>query len=136
MDERSYGIIPIAREPNGTILFLIVQHTEGHFAFPKGRAVGDETYEQTALRELCEETGIRECQLLPAVSFNDHYSFERNGHLISKDVKYFVGKVRKQQITLSTDELKDYRWAPFSEAIRLITHPSTKKILEECIRRF
>ena len=135
MDERSYGVIPVAKGPRDSLLFLVVQHLEGHWSFSKGRALGEETYEETALRELREETGISECRLMPSISFSDHYAFSRNGHVISKDVKYFVGKVRKQPVVLEANKIKDYRWAPFKEAVHLITYPSAKKILEECIRQ-
>ncbi|MBD3304395.1 NUDIX domain-containing protein, partial [Candidatus Woesearchaeota archaeon] len=40
--------------------YLLVKHKEGgHWDFPKGHAEEGETEEETALREIYEETGLR-----------------------------------------------------------------------------
>ena len=39
-------------------LVLIIKHKNGHIDFPKGHVEGNETLEETAIREVFEETGI------------------------------------------------------------------------------
>ena len=73
--EKSCGIILF----NGDKV-LILQHrdtdnTEGHWDFPKGHVEKGESETQTALRELTEETGIKNLKLFSGFSHNIFYNF-------------------------------------------------------------
>ena len=63
ISEYSCGSIPFFQGPYG-YRFLIIQHQEGHWGFPKGHIEKGETPEQTATREFQEETGIKNVQII------------------------------------------------------------------------
>lgn len=44
---------------NGTLYFLVEHMIQGHTSIPKGHVEGDETEEETAVREIREETGLK-----------------------------------------------------------------------------
>ena len=57
--EKSCGAI-VYRKFHGNIeLLLIKNQNGGHWSFPKGHVEGTETEEETAVREIMEETGIQ-----------------------------------------------------------------------------
>lgn len=56
--EISCGGVVFTRK-NGKLLYVIIRSLEGYYGFPKGHMEGDETEEQTALREIFEETGLK-----------------------------------------------------------------------------
>ena len=55
---------------------------------PKGTPDGDETPEETALREVTEETGLQ-VRILDTIG-DIHYRFVRNGRRIDKTVHYYL----------------------------------------------
>lgn len=54
----SYGIIPVFISESGAKEYLILQNHKGFWGFPKGHHEGNESPEDTAIRETYEETGI------------------------------------------------------------------------------
>ncbi len=58
------------------------------WSLPKGTPDGDETPEQTALREVAEETGLLVC-ILGTIG-DIHYRFVRDGRRIDKTVHYYL----------------------------------------------
>lgn len=66
--EESCGIIPL-QKISGTWMVFIVQHKSGYWGFPKGHIEPGETQQQTASRELFEETGLHIEKYLPVPQF-------------------------------------------------------------------
>ena len=56
--EKSCGAIVARQTDTGREILLIRHVNGGHWAFPKGHVEENETEEQTALREILEETGL------------------------------------------------------------------------------
>ena len=56
--EKSCGAVVFTKE-NNEYKFLIVKQLQGFHGFPKGHMEADETEEQTALREIFEEVGVK-----------------------------------------------------------------------------
>ncbi|GMQ95213.1 MAG: NUDIX domain-containing protein [Patescibacteria group bacterium] len=133
MKERSFGIIPVRKEGD-EILFLIVRHNSGHWGFPKGHARAGESEHAAARREFTEETGISNCDILKSVSFTENYHFAKNGTPVEKTVRYFLGIVENERVTLQKGELQDYRWALFEDALGAITFDGSKSILRQAKR--
>ena len=132
MREQSYGVIPIY-VIDGEKYFLLIQQYSGSWAFPKGHSESTETPLQSATRELEEETGITNCDILDDRTFSEDYVFMRNKKLIRKNVTYYIGFVKNQDVKIQIEEIKNYRWAKEEEAINLITFKQTKLILKDAI---
>jgi bis(5'-nucleosidyl)-tetraphosphatase len=128
--DESFGIIPILRQGD-SYSFLLIQHQAGHWAFPKGHAVGDESPLQAACRELHEETGISEYSLLEGVSFSERYTFTRKGETLDKTVTYFLAFVQSATVKCQPEEIQDYTWANYETAIAQITYEPSKQMLRE-----
>ncbi len=127
----SYGIIPFLKE-NNKYKFLLVQHYGGHRWFPKWQVEVNETPLQTARREVFEETGLSNINVLPNIYFDHYYYFpDRNGGLVHKRVGFFVGEIYDATVVLQKEELKNYSWEGFDDSMKLLTFDSDKNILKK-----
>jgi bis(5'-nucleosidyl)-tetraphosphatase len=133
--DEAFGVIPILRR-GSSVLFLVIQHNAGHWAFPKGHADPDEDGISTALRELFEETGIRSVTLdLDRIFVENYVKTARNsGRAIRKTVRYYLGTVDDPTVRLQPDEIRDHRWATLDEARKLITYAESRRLLEDAAR--
>lgn len=130
MTEYSYGIIPFLRthsEPE----FLLIQHIEGQWGFPKGHPESDETPLETACRELEEEAGVMQYVVDEFQSFHETYPFEHKGEKRTKINVYFLAEVLSPEVTIQEEEIRQYAWLPFHEALEKIHYMSRKEVLQK-----
>jgi 8-oxo-dGTP pyrophosphatase MutT (NUDIX family) len=134
LQDHSVGIIPIYVQTNGTRLFCIVHHAAGHWAFPKGHANDGESSEQTARRELREETGVDAIELDTARIFTETYSFEKDGIHYDKHVTYFIGyadSIMHTTLDAFTCEIRELIWLPYEQAREQLTYAEARALLDE-----
>ncbi len=133
----SYGIVPVFQTPDGEWQLLLVHQisyrgvNDTFWIFPKGHAEEGESAPEAALRELEEETGIKNVTIEPSAVFSISYSFIHEGVQINKTVEYFVGYCA-DTTTLITQpqEIKELRWCDFDTAETLLTHQNSKDVLK------
>lgn len=125
---RSCGVIPCRHTVNGPELLLILQ-SNGCWSFPKGHLEQGESEEQTALRELREETGLV-AALVPGFREMIEYSMGENRR---KQVVLFLGLVTGEP-TLNDREVRSFRWVKPEDAKALLLkeqYPIIDRILRE-----
>jgi 8-oxo-dGTP pyrophosphatase MutT (NUDIX family) len=93
------------------------------WSFPKGKVEPDETFEECALREVREETGLA-CRL---GSFVGHTEY-RDRKSRSKVVAYWVMYVDGGTFS-PTSEVDDLVWLTFDEAVGLLTYERDRELL-------
>lgn len=88
------------------------------WSLPKGTPEEGETREETALREVREESGL-EVRIL---SYFDSisYSFVRTGERIEKTVHYYIMEAIGGSFDQYDKEFDELRWVPMDEAVRLL----------------
>lgn len=124
---KSCGVIPY-RWNGGEKEYLILLQTNNCWSFPKGHIEAWETENQTALRELFEETGLR-ARLISdkiAVSEYDIPPYTR------KQVVLFLGEVHGDVIPQETEVL-NHKWVKASE-LKAYLHPDTYDACAELLR--
>ena len=132
--EYSCGAVVFTRI-GGVPHYLLVRakdQREGCHGFPKGHMEPGETEEQTALREIFEETGLR-VQLLEGFRAVTEYPLPCPPDT-RKRVVFFLGEYEDQAVTVQESELADYVLAPFAEALKLTEFEDSKQILREAHR--
>ena len=129
--QRSAGLIIFDRdETAGARRYLLLDYGK-HWDFPKGHVEKGEDVIQAALRELEEETGITDAEIVAGVSHEIEYFFrDRRKQLIHKSVWFGLAETRTTNIRLS-DEHVGYEFLPFDAALKRVTYPSAKSILRE-----
>ncbi|MCL5434005.1 MAG: NUDIX domain-containing protein [Candidatus Marsarchaeota archaeon] len=101
---------------DGTYLFL-KRADRGFWEFPKGHQEKDEKDFETLYRELKEETGIEELQVIKDVCHESRYKNSKGNNRII--IVYFV-KVRDPNIVIS-DEHSEFRWFNYDDALRALS---------------
>lgn len=127
----SYGIIPIKKN-RAQWRFLMVLHQSGFWAFPKGHPEPEETHEQTAIRELKEETNLSVVKFFSDKTFKESYIYHFNKELINKTVYYYIAEVRGRSKP-QQEEICECRWVSAEEALKLITYPEMKSLFLEVL---
>lgn len=133
--EYSAGVI-VYYQRNGVTLYLLLHYERGFWDLPKGHIEGKETKEQTALRELDEETGLKKVKLQSDFQENLSYFFHTSGtqELIYKTVYFFMGRSLTKKVTISHEHI-GYMWLPYEEALKQLTYKNARSILKKVHRK-
>ena len=83
--------------------------------------------EQTALREVEEETGLRVRILGPLHSIS--YAFVQDGKRIHKTVHYWLMEPVSGDLARHDREFERVRWVPLAEAANLLTFASERALV-------
>ena len=124
--EKSVGAV-IYRKSGEQALFLLVQYRSWQWDFPKGHVEEGESEEETALREVFEETGIR-IEITEGFTHRMKYS-PKVGTL--KEVVYFVGATKDKAVKCQESEIEDFKWLNLKDAIENVSHENSRKLLRE-----
>jgi 8-oxo-dGTP pyrophosphatase MutT (NUDIX family) len=97
------------------------------WTLPKGTPDPGETVEETALREVGEETGleVRIVASLPSID----YTFVKSGTRIHKTVHYFLMEPTGGDLALHDHEFERVRWISFAEAPELLTFATERALV-------
>lgn len=117
MKETAAGGV-VFRERESAVEIQMIEDRFGKMTLAKGRMEAGETVEQTALREIEEETGLAGEIVAPiAVVRYDYHSAEK-GH-IDKEVHYFLVKAAEGKLKAQVEEIAGVAWYAPLEAWRL-----------------
>ena len=114
--ERSCGAVVFNRGADGLRFLLIKNRRSANWGFPKGHVENYETAEQTARREVREETGLR-IRLLPGFSCQSEYVISG---VIEKSVTIFLAEACDRRITVQEAEIEDYLWVDYHKAMQML----------------
>ena len=123
---------------SGVVVYLLDQ-AEPHFllirsrryrswGFPKGHLLEGEELLNGAMRELWEETAIREVTLVPGFTEHVTYRVNRGGRFRQKTVTYFLGRVETLAVRLS-EEHSEHRWAVLEDARKILTFENLRTLV-------
>jgi 8-oxo-dGTP pyrophosphatase MutT (NUDIX family) len=102
-------------------------------ALPKGHLDGNETDEQAAAREVREEGGV-EADLVDSLG-DVRYHYRRDGRLIAKRVRFFLFEFRSGSPADHDHEIEDARWLPMEQAIRELTYPGEREMVQSALSK-
>jgi len=108
---------------------LLLQHPgAGHWDFPKGHIEDGEVFEESALRELKEETGISEVMMIDGFRERTEYTYTRKGRERLKQVFWFIAITDVMKVNLS-HEHEQYAWLEWDAAAEQLTHDGPRQVL-------
>jgi 8-oxo-dGTP pyrophosphatase MutT (NUDIX family) len=97
------------------------------WTLPKGTPNPGETIEQTAVREVEEETGLQVRIVAPLTSID--YTFVQRGTRIHKTVHYWLMEPVGGDLAGHDHEFERVRWVPFEEASGLLTFETERSLV-------
>ena len=94
------------------------------WSLPKGKLDPGESFEEAALREVEEETGMR-CRLLDELDPVEY----RDNKGRQKLVRYWLMAVDQDPGFVPNDEVDELRWVQPEEATELLTYPHDAELV-------
>lgn len=126
--EKSCGAVVFTRTDKG-VKYLLIANLKGIYGFPKGHVEAGETEEQTALREIREETGLR-VTLVPGFrAVDEHLIPEKQDTM--KQIVYFLAAYEGQEVAYQKEELSGAYLVSYEEAMGMFQFESSRRILTE-----
>lgn len=125
------GIVVDVVEGQARIAVIARRNRAGRveWCLPKGHQEGDETLEQTAAREVAEETGI-EGRVLMVLGTIDYW-FSTQEKRVHKVVHHYLLEAVGGELTVENDpdrEAIDVKWFPLTSVHERLTFPNERRI--------
>lgn len=118
----------VASEAAPLIQIALVGHVrENIWTLPKGTPTHQETRQQTALREVREETGL-ETRIVGEVGAIE-YTFTRRGVRFVKEVFHYLMLATGGSVDQHDHEYDEARWYSLTEAVQAMTYANEIEIV-------
>ena len=111
-------------------LFFLVEHMKlGHVSIPKGHVEGNETEEETARREIKEETNL---DVRMDTAFRQEVSYSPAVGIL-KQVVFFAAEAVSTDMKNQECEVSGLEWLPHDNAIQAMTYDTDKEVLSGAV---
>ena len=128
--ETSYGGV-VVRDDD--VIVIVPRGRRRVLGLPKGGPMPGETPEQTAAREVREETGItaRVRERLGQVD----YTYRRGGRNVAKTVHFYLCQFEAGDTADHDHEVDEARWLALERALVELTYPGERALIERLLSK-
>lgn len=135
-EEISAGGLVVSKSDPKKVALICHRNRGGgrDWCLPKGHIETGESLEQTAIREVGEETGLRGEIVAKLGEIN--YSFKAEGKRIKKTVHHFLLKEVDGVLSADGDptgEVLEVRWFDLEELVEVLAHENEKKMAQKAL---
>ncbi|WP_424766713.1 NUDIX hydrolase [Paenibacillus sp. sgz302251] len=109
MKEISAGGVVYRHNEQGKLQIQLIQDRYGKVSLPKGKMEAGETIEQTALREIAEETGLVGVIIAPIDQIKYQYQHDSIG-MVDKEVHYYLVEAVGGSLQAQVEEIRGVDW--------------------------
>ena len=121
----------VYKKENHKLYFLLGKHSGYHkWVLPKGLIDPGEKAENTAVREVEEECGIK-TKIIAKIPGPERYIYTMNGIKIFKLVRYFLMEYVSGDIANHDFEMEAVEWLPYDEAQQKLNFHGAQQVLEK-----
>jgi 8-oxo-dGTP pyrophosphatase MutT (NUDIX family) len=128
--ETSYGGVTVRGDE---VLVITPAGRRRITALPKGGPQKGETGEETAGREVREETGVNVDVREPLGDVS--YVYRRGGRRIRKTVHFYLCEFVSGSTEDHDHEVDEARWIPLQEARSALTYPGERELIERALSK-
>jgi 8-oxo-dGTP pyrophosphatase MutT (NUDIX family) len=128
--ETSYGGLVIRDDD---VLVITPAGKRRVTGLPKGGALPSESGEQTAVREVREETGITAAVREPLGDVT--YWYRRGGRRVFKTVHFYLCDYVSGSTEDHDHEVEDARWIPLSTARKALSYPGERALIARALSK-
>ncbi len=126
--EKSCGAVVFRK--NSEVKYLVLHYGAGHWDFAKGQVEKGEEEKETVLREIKEETGIRDARFVEGFRQQISYFYKRGGETIYKEVVFFLLETQCGDVKLSYEHV-GYEWLSHELIMKRLTHKNARNVLQK-----
>ncbi|HEV8633193.1 MAG TPA: NUDIX hydrolase [Chloroflexota bacterium] len=121
------GVVYRPKSPTGYQIALVGRSSQGTWGLPKGTPDDGESLEQTALREVAEETGIAPRLVAPIGSIQ--YYFVARNTRFRKVVHFYLMEAVGGDVSQHDHEYDLVEWFDLDEAIDRLSYPNEAEMV-------
>src|SRR5215212_8898472 len=136
-EQTSAGGIVCRTRGRGTEVALISVGEEERWQLPKGLVGRGESPEETALREVREETGL-ECEIVAPLETVEYWYFSKGSARrvrFHKRVHFYLMRYVSGETEGHDDEVNEARWVESEDAAAMLAFKGERKALEEALEK-
>lgn len=132
--EKSAGAV-IFKKKEGKIFYLLLQypglrHSKTYWDLPKGHIEKGEKEQETVKREVKEETGLEDVEIILGFKETIKYFFRWEEKNIFKFVTFYLAKAKTEKVKISGEHM-GYKWLVCEKALEKLTFKNAKEILKK-----
>jgi ADP-ribose pyrophosphatase YjhB (NUDIX family) len=129
LQEPTAGGLIFRRTKTNQIEFLLIQDSKGRWTIPKGHIEPGEKPKETTVREITEETGLENMEIITWLG-KIHFRYRRETSLVLMTTEIFLVHALGDTEAIKPEEwMKAVKWLPTSEAIDKIEYEDITKLL-------
>ncbi len=125
--EKSCGAIIFYKTKQNTKILLVKNNKGRYWSFPKGHVEYGENEQQTAIREIKEETGLDVVIFDGFREISEYCPFGK----IRKRVVFFLAQAFTDNVKIQEEEIDSYIWVDLQQARKLCSYENDLRIIEK-----
>src|SRR5688572_19715944 len=133
-NEFSAGGVVYRRTPDDVQVLICKDAGYHKWVLPKGLIRKSESPDQTALREVEEEVGVK-ARIVEPLGDPEKYIYTARGIRVFKAVHYFLMEYESGSEAEHDREMEEVRWTSIDEAIELMGYKGAKDVLRRAKAR-
>ena len=133
--EPTSGGIVWRRGDDGNIEILLIQDAKDRWTIPKGHIEEGETAQQTARREIGEEAGLKEVDMLGWLG-KIHFRYRRIDKLVLMTTQIYLVRAKGDTNKIQKEEwMNGIQWFTFQDALDAIEYEDIGKLMLLAMKR-
>lgn len=127
--EPTAGGIVFRRDKNNQVEILLIQDAKDRWTIPKGHIEEGETAQQTARREIGEEAGLKNVEVLGWLG-KIHFRYRRIDKLVLMTTQIYLVRALGDTNAIEKEEwMNDIKWFKFHDALDEIEYEDIGKLM-------
>lgn len=127
--EPTAGGIVFRRNKNGQVEILLIQDAKDRWTIPKGHIEEGETAKQTAAREIGEEAGLSDVEVLDWLG-KIHFRYRRIDKLVLMTTQIYLVRAKGDTNAIQKEEwMNGIKWFSFHDALDAIEYEDIGKLM-------
>lgn len=133
--EPTAGGIVFRRNGKGKVEILLIQDSKDRWTIPKGHIEDGETAQETALREISEEAGLKEMKAICWLG-KIHFRYRRVSTLVLMTTQIYLVRALGDTDDIQKEEwMNGIKWFDFHEALDVIEYEDIGKLMLLAMKR-